>query len=213
MDENRNCTDSITFLSGAAAGFFRSMAQGSPALNAIGVGRSAAYKIFEVIARTPPIDVYDMSGLVPGKIKGDVELQKVDFSYPTRPDVAVFSNFSLSIPSGKTMALVGESGSGKSTVVSLIERFYDPNGGAVLIDGMDIRTIQLKWLRQQIGLVSQEPVLFSTSIKENIAYGNMNATMEAIEMAATLANATQFITKVPQVCFDAMYYSSALFLT
>jgi ATP-binding cassette subfamily B (MDR/TAP) protein 1 len=98
------------------------------------------------------------------------------------------------------VALVGESGSGKSTVVSLIERFYDPQSGAVLVDGVDIKTIQLKWLRQQIGLVSQEPVLFSTSIKENISYGNVNATMEEIEMAATLANAAQFINKVPQVC-------------
>ncbi|CAM6099089.1 unnamed protein product [Calypogeia fissa] len=175
-----------------------SLAQASPSMSAIAIGRAAAYKIFETIERNPPIDVYDMSGLVPDKIKGDVELQNVSFCYPTRPDVAVFSDFSLTIPSGKTVALVGESGSGKSTVVSLIERFYDPQSGVVLVDGMDIRTIQLKWLRQQIGLVSQEPVLFSTSIKENIAYGNHNATMGEIEMAATLANAAQFINKVPQ---------------
>lgn len=187
------------------------MAQAAPSLSAMAVGRAAAHKIFEAIERNPSIDVYDMSGLVPDKIKGDIELRNVEFRYPARPDVVLFSNFSLSIPSGKTVALVGESGSGKSTVVSLIERFYDPQSGVVLVDGVDIKTIQLKWLRQQIGLVSQEPVLFSTSIKENIAYGNINATMEEIETAATLANASQFINMVPQVCLGSHKLLSMLY--
>ncbi|GFP89502.1 ABC transporter b family member 1, partial [Phtheirospermum japonicum] len=95
----------------------------------------------------------------------------VDFSYPSRPENKVLSNFSLVVPSGKTIALVGSSGSGKSTVVSLIERFYDPSSGQVVLDGHNIKTLKLKWLRQQIGLVSQEPVLFGTTIKENILLG------------------------------------------
>ncbi|CAM6099091.1 unnamed protein product [Calypogeia fissa] len=173
------------------------LGQASPSVTAMAAGKGAAYKIFEVIKRVPVIDISDDSGLVPDKVKGDVELRGVDFRYPTRPEVLVFSKFSLSIPAGKTVALVGESGSGKSTVVSLIERFYDPESGSVLLDGVDIKTIQLKWLRQQIGLVSQEPVLFSTSVKENIAYGKENATMEEIENAAVLANAYKFITRIP----------------
>lgn len=88
--------------------------------------------------------------------------------------------------------------SGKSTVVSLVERFYDPDRGQVLVDGVDIKTVQLRWLRQQIGLVSQEPVLFGTSIKENIAYAKDGATDEEVEAAAALANAASFITKMPK---------------
>ena len=88
--------------------------------------------------------------------------------------------------------------SGKSTVVSLVERFYDPDQGQVLVDGVDIKTVQLRWLRQQIGLVSQEPVLFGTSIKDNIAYGKDDATDEEVEGAAALANAASFISKMPK---------------
>lgn len=88
--------------------------------------------------------------------------------------------------------------SGKSTVVSLVERFYDPDAGQVLIDGVDIKTVQLRWLRQQIGLVSQEPVLFGTSIRDNIAYAVDGATNEEVEAAAALANAASFITKMPK---------------
>jgi ATP-binding cassette subfamily B (MDR/TAP) protein 1 len=94
--------------------------------------------------------------------------------------------------------LVGESGSGKSTVVSLVERFYDPIGGQVLVDGVDIKRLQLRWLRQQVGLVSQEPVLFGTSIRENIGYGKEDAKEEEIQAAAVLANAANFINKLPQ---------------
>jgi ABC-type multidrug transport system fused ATPase/permease subunit len=103
-------------------------------------------------------------------------------------------------PEGTTTALVGESGSGKSTVISLIERFYDPQAGEVLIDSVNIKQFQLKWIRQKIGLVSQEPALFATTIKENIAYGKDGATLEEIQAAAELANAAKFISKMPQVC-------------
>ncbi|GAQ79040.1 ATP binding cassette subfamily B [Klebsormidium nitens] len=174
-----------------------SLGQGSPNLAAIASGRAAAYKMFQVIERNPPIDVDDLSGETPASVNGDIELRSVGFSYPARPDVKLFTNFSLSIRAGQTVALVGESGSGKSTVVSLIERFYDVTSGCVTLDGVDIRKLQLKWLRQQIGLVSQEPALFTASIKENIAYGKDGATMDEIVIAAKAANAHKFITKLP----------------
>lgn len=155
--------------------------------------------MFETIHRKPEIDAYDDSGKILEDIRGDIELREINFSYPTRPDEQIFSGFSLSIPSGTTAALVGESGSGKSTVISLIERFYDPQAGEVLIDGINLKELQLRWIRGKIGLVSQEPVLFASSIKENIAYGKEGATLEEIRAAAELANAAKFIDKLPQV--------------
>lgn len=155
--------------------------------------------MFETINRKPEIDVYDTSGIVLEDIKGDVELKDVRFSYPARPDQLIFNSFSLFVPSGTTMALVGESGSGKSTVISLVERFYDPQAGQVLIDGIDLKELRLKWVRERIGLVSQEPVLFTTTIRENIAYGKEGATAEEIQRAAKLANAAKFIDKMPNV--------------
>eukprot|EP01018_Ginkgo_biloba_P030331 Gb_08614 [translate_table: standard] len=175
-----------------------SLGQASPCLSAFAAGQAAASKMFEVIHRQPEIDVYDMRGLVPDDLRGEIELRDIYFRYPSRPDVPIFSGFSFGIPWSTTAALVGESGSGKSTVVSLIERFYDPQAGEVLIDGVNIKEFQLKWLRQQIGLVSQEPVLFGTTIKENIAYGKEGATMEEIKVAAKIANAAKFISKMPQ---------------
>eukprot|EP01018_Ginkgo_biloba_P025298 Gb_32125 [translate_table: standard] len=180
-----------------------SLGQTSPCLNAFAAGQAAAYKMFETIDRKPEIDVYDMNGLVLEDIQGDIELKDIYFRYPARPDVQIFSSFSLEIPRGTTAALVGESGSGKSTVISLIERFYDPQAGGILIDGVNIKQFQLKWIRQKIGLVSQEPALFATSIEENIAYGKDGATVEEIKAAAELANAAKFISKMPQG-FDTM---------
>ncbi|KAB2625083.1 hypothetical protein D8674_016743 [Pyrus ussuriensis x Pyrus communis] len=175
-----------------------SLGQASPSMNAFAAGQAAAYKMFETINRKPEIDAYDTNGKQLHDIHGDIELRDVHFSYPARPDEQVFHGFSLSIPSGVTAALVGESGSGKSTVISLIERFYDPQAGEVLIDGINLKEFQLKWIRQKIGLVSQEPVLFTSSIKDNIAYGKDGATDEEIVAASELANAAKFIDKLPQ---------------
>jgi ATP-binding cassette subfamily B (MDR/TAP) protein 1 len=180
-------------------GCFRSLGQTSPCLSAFAAGRAAAYKMFETIERKPVIDAFNKSGKVLDDLRGDIELKDVYFSYPTRPDEQIFNGFSLCIPSGMTAALVGQSGSGKSTVISLIERFYDPQLGEVLIDNLNLKEFQLKWIRGKIGLVSQEPVLFGASIKDNIAYGNDGATIEEIRAAAELANATKFIDKLPQV--------------
>lgn len=175
-----------------------SIGQAGPCVSSFASGKAAAYKMFEVIKRKPKIDAYDLSGKTLDALRGEIELRNVDFRYPSRPDVPIFKNLNLLISSGTTVALVGESGSGKSTVVSLIERFYDPNSGQVLVDGCDIKTLQLRWLRKQIGLVSQEPVLFGTSIKENIAYGKDDATDEEVYQAAALANAANFITNMPK---------------
>jgi len=177
----------------------RRLGQASPSLKAFSAGKAAAYKMFETIKRQPDIDAYDSSGQQLDDISGNIEFREVCFSYPSRPDEQIFNRFSISISSGTTAALVGQSGSGKSTVISLIERFYDPQDGEILIDGINVREFQLKWIRQKIGLVSQEPVLFTGSIKENIAYGKDWATDEEIRAAAELANAIKFIDEFPHV--------------
>lgn len=177
----------------------RSLGQATPSITAFAEGQGAACRMFRTIERKPDIDIYDTTGIILEDIKGDVELKDVYFSYPTRSEHLVFDGFSLQVPNGTTMALVGESGSGKSTVISLVERFYDPQAGEVLIDGVDIRIINLGWIRGKIGLVSQEPVLFSTTIRENIAYGMENSTVEEIKRATELANAAKFIDKLPNV--------------
>ncbi|KAK6932269.1 ABC transporter type 1, transmembrane domain [Dillenia turbinata] len=174
-----------------------SLGQTSPCLNAFAQGQAAAYKMFQTIHRKPTIDPYDTTGVKLDDLKGEIELKDVHFRYPARPNVPIFSGFSLIIPGGKTAALVGQSGSGKSTVISLVERFYDPLSGDVLIDGVNIKKLQLKWTREQIGLVGQEPILFMTTIRENIAYGKEGATDEEIRRAIQLANAAKFIDKLP----------------
>ncbi|KAK3404266.1 hypothetical protein EUGRSUZ_K00570 [Eucalyptus grandis] len=175
-----------------------SLGQASPCMTAFAAGQAAACKMFETINRKPKIDSSDTCGKTLDEIHGDIELKDVYFSYPARPDELIFNKFSLHIPSGTTAALVGQSGSGKSTVISLIERFYDPHAGEVLIDGINLKEFQLKWIRSKIGLVSQEPVLFASSIKDNIAYGKENATIEEIRSAAEVANAAKFIDKLPK---------------
>ncbi|XP_031490563.1 ABC transporter B family member 11-like [Nymphaea colorata] len=174
------------------------LGQASPCMTAFAAGKAAAYKMFETIERKPEIDTHDKSGIVLDDIRGDIELKDVHFSYPARPDVLIFSGLSLQVPSGETVALVGGSGSGKSTVISLVQRFYDPQVGQVFIDGVDLKKLKLSWIREKIGLVSQEPVLFTTTIRENIAYGKAGATFEEIRTAAELANAAKFIDRMPE---------------
>ncbi|PIN18761.1 Multidrug/pheromone exporter, ABC superfamily [Handroanthus impetiginosus] len=175
-----------------------SLGQASPSMTAFAEGQAAAFKMFETINRKPHIDPYDTKGKILNDILGDIELRDIVFSYPSRPNEQIFKGFSLFIPSGTTAALVGQSGSGKSTVISLVERFYDPQAGEVLIDGFNLRDFQLKWIRSKIGLVSQEPVLFTASIKDNVSYGKDGATLEEIRAALDLANASGFVDKLPQ---------------
>lgn len=186
-------TTGIAIISGGLA-----LGNAMPNFKSFAEGCSAASRIFALIRRVPPIDADDTTRETLDKVTGDLELRNVDFSYPSRRDVPIFQNFSLQIPAGKTVALVGQSGSGKSTVLALLERFYDPLAGEVLIDDVNIKGLQLKWLRRQIGLVSQEPALFATSIKENILYGKDGASEEEIVEAAKSANAFNFITQLPR---------------
>ncbi|KAJ1687410.1 hypothetical protein LUZ63_018800 [Rhynchospora breviuscula] len=174
-----------------------SLGNATPCVSAFAEGQAAAYRMFETIKRKPDIDAYNESGVVLENMKGDVELKDVYFSYPARPEQLIFNGFSLKVNSGTTMAIVGESGSGKSTVISLVERFYDPQAGEVLIDGVNIKTLKLGWIRERIGLVSQEPLLFMTTIKENILYGKEGATLEEVRRAVEMANAANFIDKLP----------------
>jgi ATP-binding cassette, subfamily B (MDR/TAP), member 1 len=143
------------------------------------------------------IDSSGVEGVKLPSVKGTIEFRNITFSYPTRQETNVLEGFSLTVEAATTVALVGSSGCGKSTTVQLVERFYDPAEGAVTLDGYDLRDLNVHWLRQQIGLVSQEPALFACSIRENIAYGSPGANQEQIEEAAKKANAHNFIVSFP----------------
>ncbi|GLJ10640.1 hypothetical protein SUGI_0132270 [Cryptomeria japonica] len=171
-----------------ALAYFAQFAQGS----------IAASRVFHVIEQVPYIDIDDREGTVLTKVQGRIEFKKVYFAYPARPDATILRSFNLDVPRGKTLALVGPSGSGKSTVFSLIERFYDPQAGYVLFDGVDIKELQLRWLRKQIGMVGQEPVLFATTILENILYGREDATLNDVTDATIAANVHSFISSLPE---------------
>ncbi|NXN95172.1 MDR1 protein, partial [Rhinopomastus cyanomelas] len=128
---------------------------------------------------------------------GNLEFWNVYFNYPARPYTKILKGLNLKVNCGQTVALVGSSGCGKSTTVQLIQRFYDPKEGMVTIDGQDIKTLNVRYLREIIGVVNQEPVLFATTIAENIRYGREDVTMEEIEKATKEANAYDFIMKLP----------------
>ncbi|OIT36883.1 PREDICTED: ABC transporter B family member 6-like [Nicotiana attenuata] len=159
--------------------------------------RKSLKSVFEIIDRAPKIDPDDNSALKPPNVYGSIELKNVDFSYPSRPEVLVLSNFTLKVNGGQTVAVVGVSGSGKSTIISLIERFYDPVAGQVLLDGRDLKSYNLRWLRNHLGLVQQEPIIFSTTIRENIIYARHNASEAEMKEAARIANAHHFISSLP----------------
>ncbi|KAG9185384.1 ATP-binding cassette, subfamily B (MDR/TAP), member 1 [Alternaria panax] len=187
------------------AGF--SIGQNLPHLQAFGGATAAATKVFNTIERISPIDPETDEGIVPDDFVGNLEFRNLKHVYPSRPDTTVLSDFNLDIPSGKMIALVGASGSGKSTIVGLLERFYLPMEGQIFLDGRDITTLNLRWLRQHMAIVSQEPVLFSTTIYESILHGLVNTEyadvsdekkMELIEKAAKIANAHDFIMDLPE---------------
>uniref|UniRef100_A0ACD5YPE4 Uncharacterized protein n=1 Tax=Avena sativa TaxID=4498 RepID=A0ACD5YPE4_AVESA len=157
--------------------------------------QEAAVSIFKIINRNSKIDASSEEGTTPGTVEGLLEFQHVSFKYPARTDVQIFRDLCLRILPGKTVALVGESGSGKSTVVALIERFYDPDSGAIFLDDVNLKSLKLSCLRQQIGLVGQEPVLFNETVRANIVYGkNEEVSEEDIIAVAQPANAHGFIS-------------------
>lgn len=199
-----------------------SIGQCGPQLSAVAEAKGAAAKLIEVVQRTPAIDSESPAGVRLGKVEGRLVFEDVHFRYPARPDAPIFEGFSLTVEPGQTVALVGSSGSGKSTVVNLLERFYDAEKGNILLDGTPISALNIKFLRSQLGLVSQEPTLFATSIAQNIAYGaatsetlktannsssnsnngepllgDLGVSMERIIEAAKAANAHDFISAFP----------------
>ncbi|XP_061185952.1 ATP-dependent translocase ABCB1-like isoform X2 [Saccostrea echinata] len=169
----------------------------TPPLGKFSEARGAAYTVFQLIQQVPEIDSSSDDGLKPDGVTGNVVLRNVKFRYPARPEVQVLKGVSLEINRGETVALVGSSGCGKSTIIQLIQRFYDPEEGEVCLDDNNLKTLNLKWLRKHIGIVSQEPVLFATTIAENIRYGKEGVTDEEIQAACKMANAHEFIMKFP----------------
>lgn len=147
----------------------------------------ASSRVFELLDRKPQISTSGTEK--PSEIKGHIKLENVTFTYPTRPDRVVLDDISIEVPEGKVLALVGHSGSGKSTISALLTRFYDPQNGKIFLDGNELRDLDAGWLRDNIGVVSQEVTLFQGTLAENIAYGCEGKTKEEIEKAAKEANA------------------------
>ncbi|XP_015709329.1 ATP-binding cassette sub-family B member 5 isoform X3 [Coturnix japonica] len=174
-----------------------SLGQAAPNLESVANARGAAYEVYQIINKKRLIDSSSKEGYKPEKLKGEIEFRNIHFSYPSRPDITILKGLNLKVQTGKTIALVGASGCGKSTTVQLLQRFYDPDQGEVTLDGRDIRTLNVKWLRENIGIVSQEPVLFATTIAENIRYGREDISDAEIEQAAKEANAFDFISRLP----------------
>eukprot|EP00123_Amoebidium_parasiticum_P017355 comp23816_c0_seq1/m.41469 comp23816_c0_seq1/g.41469 ORF comp23816_c0_seq1/g.41469 comp23816_c0_seq1/m.41469 type:complete len:716 (-) comp23816_c0_seq1:285-2432(-) len=175
----------------------RAMGNLSMLFGALIRGTAAGARVFEYMLLQPSIPV--KGGHIPDTVRGEIEFRDVDFFYPSRPGKPVLTSFRLTAVAGSVLALCGPSGSGKSTIGSLIERFYDPVRGQVLLDGVDIRSIDPMWLRGKlIGYIGQEPTLFAASVMENIRYGRMDATDEEVYEAARQANAHTFITEFPK---------------
>ncbi|NXP20086.1 MDR1 protein, partial [Scytalopus superciliaris] len=174
-----------------------SLGQAAPNLESVAKARGAAYEVYKIINKKRLIDSSSKEGYKPDKLIGEIEFRNIHFSYPSRPDVKILKGLNLKVQTGKTIALVGSSGCGKSTTVQLLQRFYDPDQGEITLDGRDIRTLNVKWLRENIGIVSQEPVLFATTIAENIRYGREDISDAEIERAAKEANAFDFISRLP----------------
>uniref|UniRef100_A0A672TVB7 ATP-binding cassette sub-family B member 5 n=1 Tax=Strigops habroptila TaxID=2489341 RepID=A0A672TVB7_STRHB len=173
------------------------LGQAAPNLEKVANARGAAYEVYRIINKKRLIDSSSKEGYKPDRLIGEIEFRNVHFSYPSRPDVKVLKGLNLKVQTGKTIALVGASGCGKSTTIQLLQRFYDPVEGEVSAYGRDIRTLNVKWLRENIGIVSQEPVLFATTIAENIRYGREDISDAEIEQAAKEANAFDFISRLP----------------
>jgi len=184
----------------------------------IGKAKVAGTKIFNVIdtpTRTTLADeklLQEAQKVPVGDLKGKIEFKNVWFRYPTRHEQWIFKGLNLTINPNESMAIVGESGSGKSTFVNLLLRFYDPDFGEILVDGVNIKKYDLQEYRRKLGLVMQEPTLFNYSIKENILYGDTAATNSQIVNSSQIANATEFIENT-QLLDDLLDDSPAALLT
>lgn len=232
-DMERGCTENCLSGGEVMAVFFSTimgamaLGQIAPPLTSVSAARAAVATILDTVERKPLIDGLSEDGLKPEtKVRGEILLKEVVFSYPSRPDIPVCRGYDLCVHAGETVALVGPSGCGKSTIINLLLRFYDPQSGSISLDEYNIKELNIKWLRSQVGYVGQEPILFAGTIAENIAYGlnpevsslvsskkaqsqgqvsqrsvadaqDKEALMQQVIAAAKLANAHDFISKFP----------------
>jgi ATP-binding cassette subfamily B (MDR/TAP) protein 1 len=180
---------------------------------------SAAEELFQTIDRVSEIDPLSQGGLIPVECIGEIQIKDVRFAYPARPDTVVLKGLTLSVPANKTTALVGASGSGKSTIIGLLERWYDQAEGTLYLDGVDTRELNLRWLRTNMRLVQQEPTLFSGTVFENVAFGLFGAEKSLlpegeqrllVEKACKAAYADEFIERLPKASSDPSSTSSTL---
>ena len=199
-------SDVLTIMLSIMIGAF-SLGQVAPNAQAFTTSVAAAAKIYSTIDRQSPLNPTSEDGEKLEHVEGTIELRNIKHIYPSRAEVVVMKDINLVVPAGKTTALVGASGSGKSTIVGLVERFYNPVQGDVFLDGHNVKGLNLQWLRQQISLVSQEPVLFGTTISNNIKHGLIGTRYENAEeqvqkelviQAAKMANAHDFVTGLPE---------------
>jgi len=168
-------------------------------ITALFTAQGGATRIFELLERDPHEPEGSLGGLAPTTLHGEVHFDAVDFAYPSRPDVLVLKNFTLSVPAESTAAIVGSSGSGKSTLLALLARFYTPSAGRILVDGLDVTSLDIVWLRHQMALVQQEPVLFGMSVRDNVCYGRSDTVPpEEVQAACHEANAHLFISQFPE---------------
>uniref|UniRef100_A0A1I7US71 ABC transporter domain-containing protein n=3 Tax=Caenorhabditis tropicalis TaxID=1561998 RepID=A0A1I7US71_9PELO len=170
----------------------------SPHLMVLLNARVAAASIYETIDRVPKIDPYSKKGRFLDKVIGEVKFENVHFRYPTRKDAKILNGLNLTIQPGTSVALVGHSGCGKSTSVGLLTRLYEPEAGNVTIDGTDVRELNIEYLRNVVGIVQQEPILFNDTIHNNLLLGNPNATREKMIEVCKMANAHDFIENMPK---------------
>ncbi|XP_047326042.1 ABC transporter B family member 19-like [Impatiens glandulifera] len=174
-----------------------SLTYAAPDMQVFNQAKAAGFEVFQVINRKPLLIIYDKKGKILQNLRGDIDIHDVHFVYPSRPQKTILQGLSLSIPAGKVVAFVGSSGCGKSTILSLLLRLYDPLKGEIRIDNIDIKDFDLKFLRKNIGIVFQEPSLFSGTIMDNMKVGNADADDENIISVAKMANAHSFISQLP----------------
>ncbi|KAF3184132.1 hypothetical protein TWF751_000129 [Orbilia oligospora] len=177
----------------------------APQLLAVSAAAAAASELFAILDTPSKLDPLDKSGHAPEECIGDIEISGVDFAYPSRPTAQVLKDFTIKFPAGKTTALVGASGSGKSTCIGLLERWYEPLTGSIKLDGKELKEYNVKWLRSQVRLVQQEPVLFAGTVYENVCRGFLDEQRalpeeekrKLVQEACSLSNAHDFITQLP----------------
>ena len=186
----------IVFFSVLMGGF--QIGQSAPYTEAVASARTAATNVFSVIQRRPKIDSLSERGMRPITVDNNITIRNLTFSYPSRKTVNVLNNLSFDVKKGQTVAIVGPSGCGKSTVLQMIQRFYDPDSGIIELDGKNIKNLNVGWMRDRIGVVGQEPILFDLTILENIRVGRTEVTQDEVVKAAKEANAFDFIMKLPK---------------